>query len=40
MIDDNERDRLLLPNPGLWPREKPRYTESYAEPRVYNLIVA
>ena len=33
-------DRLSLPNPGLYPREKPRHTESYAEPKVYNALKA
>jgi hypothetical protein len=32
--------RLSLPNPGLYPREKPRYTESHAEPKVFNALKA
>ena len=40
MIDSNEHNRLSLPSPGLWPREKPRHTESYAEPKVYNALKA
>ncbi|MFC1488841.1 NERD domain-containing protein [Thermodesulfobacteriota bacterium] len=31
-----EHDKLS----GLWPREKPRYTESHAEPKVYNSLKA
>ncbi len=33
-------NRLSLPSPGLYPREKPRYTESHAEPKVYNALKA
>ena len=31
-------DRLSLPNPGLYPREKPRHTDSHAEIEVYNSL--
>ena len=36
----NIHNRLSLPIPGLYPREKPRHTESYAEPKVYNSLKA
>ena len=35
-----QSDHLSLPSPGLYPREKPRHTESYAEPKVYNALKA
>lgn len=36
----NIHSRLSLPSPGLWPRDKPRHTESYAEPKVFNALKA
>ncbi len=33
-------NRLSLPSPGLWPREKPRHTESFGEHKVYNALKA
>ena len=40
MIDDNENDQISLPSSGLWPREKPRHTASFAEPKVYKALKA
>ena len=39
MFEKKKHDRLSLPSPGLYPREKPRHTESYAEHKVYNSLI-
>ena len=38
MVNDRKRNDSSLPNSGLWPREKPRHTESHGEHKVYNAI--
>ena len=39
LFPDLRDDKYLsIPNLGLYPREKPRHTESYAEHKVYNLL--
>ena len=38
MTNDMENNHLSLPSPGLWPREKPRHTDSHAEIEVYNSL--
>jgi len=38
MTNDEKNNYLSLPSPGLWPRENPRPTDSYAESKVYNSL--
>ncbi len=40
MVNDRKRNDSSLPNSGLWPREKPRHTESHGEHKVYNALKA
>ena len=39
MTKNEKNNYLSLPSPGLWPRENPRPTDSYAESTVYNSLI-